>query len=57
MYIYRRYRDGRIGKTNVNEHIDEEPVDIDMLPEGLQEELGIHEEVIVKKGDISPEEF
>lgn len=57
MYIYRRYRDGRITKTNVNDNIVEEPVDIDMLPEGLQEELGIHEEVIVKKGDISPEEF
>lgn len=57
MYIYRRYRDGRINRVNVNENIIEEPVDVDMLPEGLQEELGIHEEVIVKKGDISPEEF
>lgn len=57
MYIYRRYRDGRVTKTDVNENINEEPVDIDMLPDGLQEELGIHEEVIVKKGDISPEEF
>lgn len=57
MYIYRRYRDGRTTKVELNKHVDEEPVDIDMLPEGLQEELGIHEEVIVKKGDISPEEF
>lgn len=56
MYLYRRYRNGKITRVNVNDNIEEEEVDIDMLPEGLQDELEINDEVIVKK-EISPEEF
>lgn len=55
MYLYRRLRNGKVIRTHVDPP--EEEVDVDMLPDGLQDELGIHEEVIVKKGDISPEEF
>lgn len=56
MYLYRRYRNGKITRVNVNDNIEEEEVDIDMLPDGLQDELEINDEVIVKK-EISPEEF
>lgn len=55
MYLYRRYRNGRIVRTKVEP--EEEEVDVDMLPQGLQDELAIHEEVIVRNDDISPEEF
>jgi hypothetical protein len=57
MYLYRRYADGHTTKTNINNNIQEEAVDVDMLPDGVQEALGVYEEVVVKNGDISPEEF
>lgn len=54
-WLYKRYRNGRTVRVPVEP--EEEEVDIDMLPDGLQEELEIHDEVIVKKGDIDPAEF
>lgn len=36
---------------------EEEEVDEVDVPEGLRDELEIHEEVIVKKDDIDPSEF
>lgn len=55
MYLYRRWKNGKI--TRVMVETEEEEVDIDMLPQGLQNELEVYDEVIVKRGDISPEEF
>ena len=55
MYLYRRWKNNKI--TRVVVQTEEEEVDVDMLPEELQNELEVHEEVIVKKGDIKPEEF
>lgn len=55
MYLYRRYRNGKVVRVRVEP--DEEEVDVDMLPQGLQDELDIHEEVIVKRDDIKPEEY
>lgn len=55
MYLYRRYKNGKVIKTTVEP--DEEEVDVDMLPQGLQDELDVHEEVIVRKDDIDPAEF
>lgn len=57
MYLYRRYINGSVTKTPVVNPGPEEPVPVELLPDGLKEELEIHEEVIVKKGDISPDEF
>ncbi len=55
MYLYRRWRNGRITRKLVE--TEEEEVPEELLPEGLQEELKIHDEVIVHRGDINPEEF
>ena len=55
MYLYRRYRNGKIVRVKVEP--EEEPVDVDMLPPGLQDELEVHDEVIVRRDDIKPEEF
>lgn len=55
MYLYRRWKNGKV--TRVTVEPDEEEIDVDMLPEGLQKELEIHDEVIVRNTDISPEEF
>lgn len=52
MILYRRYKNGKITKTESEEELDGEDV-----PEGLRDELDVHEEVIVKKGDIDPSEF
>lgn len=53
MILYRKHRDGKIYKTEYkDELIDEEDV-----PEGLIDELEVHPEVIVKKGEIDPSEF
>lgn len=54
-YLYKRYKNGRVFKVKVE--TEEEEVDIDMLPEGLQDELEIHDEVVTHTGDIMPEEF
>lgn len=55
MYLYRRWRNGKVTRKLVE--TDEEPVDVDLLPEGLQNELELHDEVVVRNTDISPEEF
>ena len=55
MYLYRRWRNGKLTKKRVE--TEEEEVDVDMLPDGLQEELELHDEVIVKNDEITPEEF
>lgn len=57
-YLYRRYRNGKIFRRNLNENsdgIEEEPIDDpDLLPEELRNALNLNEdeEVIVR-----PEEF
>lgn len=51
--LYKRLKNGKIYKVK----FEEEEVEIDDVPEGLQEELDCHEEVIVKKDDIEPSEF
>lgn len=51
--LYKRLKNGKIYKVVYKE---EEVDEID-VPEGLQEELNCHEEVIVKKDDIDPSEF
>ena len=53
MILYKRHRDGKIYKVEYKE----EEIDDRDVPEGLRDELDIHEEVIVKKGDIDPSEF
>lgn len=53
MMLYKRLRNGKVYKTEFTE----EEISEDDIPEGLREELDIHEEVIVKKGDIDPTEF
>lgn len=53
MILYKRHRDGKIYKVEYKEEVLD---DID-VPEGLRDELDVHEEVIVKKGDIDPSEF
>lgn len=53
MLLYKRYSDGKVKRTEFTE----EDVDFEDIPEGLQEELYTHEEVVVKKGDIDPTEF
>ena len=55
MYLYRRYKNGKIVRIHIDP--EEEEVDVDMLPKELQEQLGIHNEVIVRDEDIKPEEF
>lgn len=51
--LYKRLKNGKIYKVK----FEEEEVEIGDVPEGLQEELDCHEEVIVKKDDIDPSEF
>lgn len=53
MILYKRHKDGKVYKTEYTEEV----VDEDDIPEGLRDELDVHEEVIVKKGDINPSEF
>ena len=53
MILYKRHKDGKVYKTVYTEEV----VDEDDIPEGLRDELDVHEEVIVKKGDINPSEF
>lgn len=53
MLLYRRHVSGRIYKTEYTEDV----VDPEDVPEGLRDELGIHEEVVVKNDDINPSEF
>lgn len=53
MILYKRHKNGKVYKTEYTE----DEVDEDDIPEGLREELDVHEEVIVKKGDIDPTEF
>lgn len=55
MYLYRRWKNGKV--TRVIVETEEEEVDVDLLPEGLRNEMEIHEEVIVRRDDIKPEEF
>lgn len=55
MYLWKRYKNGKVVKQKVE--TDEEEVDVDLLPEGLKNELDIHDDVIVKKGCPTPEEF
>lgn len=52
MILYRRWASGKITKNESEEVLQPEDV-----PEGLWEELDIHNEVIVKKGEIDPSEF
>ena len=51
--MYKRHKNGKIYKVEYTEE-ELEPKDV---PEGLLEELETHEEVLVKKDDISPNEF
>lgn len=53
MILFKRLFNGKVYKT---EYTEEEICEED-VPEGLRDELDIHEEVIVKKGDIDPNEF
>lgn len=53
MILYKRHKNGKVYKTEYTEEV----VDEDDIPEGLRDELDVHEEVIVKKGDIDPSEF
>ena len=53
MILYKRHRDGKVYKTEYTDEV----VDEEDIPEGLRDELDVHEEVIVKKGDIDPSEF
>lgn len=53
MILYKRHKNGKVYKTEYTEQV----VDEDDIPEGLRDELDVHEEVIVKKGDINPSEF
>ncbi len=53
MILYKRHRNGKVYKTEYTEEL----VDEDDIPEGLKEELGSHDQVIVKEGDIDPSEF
>ena len=51
--LYKRMKNGKVYKVKY----EEEEVDEVDVPEGLRDELEIHEEVIVKKDDIDPSEF
>lgn len=53
MLLYRRHISGKFYKTEYTE----DEIDWNDVPEGLREELEIHEEVVVKKDDINPSEF
>ena len=53
-YLYRRTSSGKYIKQEVPL---EEEVDIDILPEGLRNELKSHQEVLVRRDPIKPEEF
>ncbi len=55
MYLYRRYKNGKITRLRVEP--EEEEVPEDLLPEGLRNELEVNDEVIVKNDEIKPEEF
>ena len=51
--MYKRMKNGKVYKITY----DEEEVDECDIPEGLKDELDCHDEVIVKKDEISPNEF
>ena len=51
--LYKRHRDGKVYRVNYTE----EEVNEDDVPQGLKEELDVHDEVIVKKGEIDSSEF
>ena len=56
MWLYRRWKNGKITKLEVD--TDGEPMPIELLPPGLQDELRDNNEVIVRNNtEISPEEF
>ena len=53
MILFKRLFNGKVYKTEYTE----EQVHIEDVPEGLREELDLHEEVVVKQGEINPWEF
>lgn len=55
MYLYRRFINGKTVRNQVD--TEGEDVDIDMLPEELQQMLNTGKEVINHEGDIDPAEF
>ena len=53
MILFKRLFNGKVYKTEFTE----EEIRLEDVPEGLQDELATHEEVVVKQGDINPWEF
>ena len=51
--MYKRMKNGKVYKVTY----EEEEVEEEDIPEGLKDELDCHEEVIVKRDEISPSEF